>query len=83
MIIDKTTGNWCKDDDSDYIDDVAFQLYLNYFYDEYGEHNKESPQYNFKNIRHNSNSYWYSYYTKAFKIIRLEKLNKLNNDVNI
>jgi len=76
VTIDKTKGNWCKDNESDYIDDVAFQLYLNYYYKEYGEFNEDSSQYNFKNTRYN-NSYWHCYYTKAFKIIRLEKIQKL------
>lgn len=78
MLIDKSKGNWCKEGESDDIDDVAFQIYLNYFYKEYGEFNEDSPQSNFKKVRYvYPHSYWYRYYENAFKIVRLEKLEKL------
>jgi len=79
MIIDKTKGNWCKEGESDYIDDIAFQLYLNYYYKEYGDFNDDSPQNNFKTVRYTHNSPWYSFYIKSFKNLRIEKLKKLEN----
>ena len=82
MIIDKTNGNWCIEGDSDEIDDIAFQLYLNYYYKEYDVFNNDSPQHNFKTVRNTHNSPWYSFYIKSFKILRIEKLKKLKYEIS-
>jgi len=79
MIINKEKGKWCEEGETDYIDDIAFQLYLNFYIKEYNSFNEISPQSLFKHVRDYPGSYYYSYYKNAFNVLRKEKLETIEN----
>jgi hypothetical protein len=79
MIIDKSKGDWCGYKPTTYIDDFAYQLYLNYYYNKYGYKSNPGPQSSFMNQKDNSSTLPYVFYKKTKKSIRKEKLLKINN----
>jgi len=86
MLIDKTIGYWCQNNESDCVDDIAFQLYLNCHFDIYGSVST-SDQNDFMCLRYYHSIYYLSgFYEKAFKIsknlIRKEKLKKLKYEIS-
>jgi len=77
MIIDKSNGDWCIFVETEYIDDVAYQLYLNYMYIMYGFSTTTGPQISFMRQKNNNISIPYKFYNEAKKLIRKEKLEKI------
>jgi len=79
MLIDKSIGYLCRNDESDYIDDIAFQLYLNYHFRIYGTLSP-SKQIEFMSLRNKSYvHYLSSFYENAFNVLRKEKLEEIEN----
>jgi len=85
MLIDKSIGNWCEKGESDDIDDIAFQLYLNYYYETYNSFS-QAEQYMFMTLRKDQqrdNAKLYRFYKKAYNILRKLKLEKLENEYKL
>jgi hypothetical protein len=78
MIINKSLeGNWCKEKTS-YIDDVAYQLYVRHMFETYDTPSL-GPQKEFIYYRYGIHNLPYRFYNEAEKILRREKLEKLND----
>lgn len=79
MLIDKSRGNWSNNDNIDYLDDIAFKLYLDYYEKEYNAYSGGQQEI-FKKLRTEyTNHHLYIFYEQAKIIIRKEKLEKLND----
>jgi len=77
MKIDKSNGNWCDGGESDNLDDISYQLYLNYYMIKYGNISK-CCQLEFMTIRTiNKKHDLHRFYVQANKLLRKEKLQKL------
>jgi hypothetical protein len=68
--------DWCITKTS-YVDDVAYQLYINYMFDSYGLTTKPGPQREFIYNKNSIRNLPYRFYKEAEKIIRKEKLEKI------
>ena len=79
MLINKKVGNWCENEESDDLDDIAYQLYLNYYYNEYRSYS-QAKQYMFMTIRNNYSYTLNRFYKKACNILRKEKIEKITNE---
>jgi len=79
MKIDKSKGYWCQYKSTTELDDIAYQLYINYYYEIYsGQFASEpGPQSSFMNQKNDLKTLSYQFYKNAIKEYRKLKLQKL------
>jgi len=88
MIINKRRGNWGSDGQFDYLDDVAYELYVQYSQSRIDVNLNFIPDqytvytiYHHSKIGENDNNFINDFYNRARLIIRKEKLEKIEKYV--